>query len=124
MKVRIQANTLRFRLRQQDISQFQQNGKVTEIIEFGPDPANQLRFCLEISSEPELTVSFEANTATVLVPRHLAEEWVSTDLVGFDGKAATGMGRLIEVLVEKDFMCLNAPEEDKVDAFPNPKAVC
>jgi hypothetical protein len=124
MKIRILANTLRFRLRQPEISHFQQNGKVTEVTAFGPEPADQLCFSLEISSEPQLSVSFASNTTTVRVPRQLAEEWTSTELVGFDGKVNTGKGRVIEVLVEKDFVCLDSPEEDDVGAYPNPKAAC
>jgi len=124
MKIRILANTLRFRLRQPEVQQFRQYGKVTEITEFGPGPADQLRFCLQISSEPELTISFELNTTIIGVPKRLAEEWTTTDLVGFDGKIDTGKGRMMEVLVEKDFVCLDSPEEDNIGAYPNPKVVC
>ncbi|GEO04802.1 hypothetical protein AAE02nite_24660 [Adhaeribacter aerolatus] len=124
MKVRILANTLRFRLRQPEVQQFQQQGKVTETTAFGPDPAQQLHFCLEVTSGPELTVCYQSNTATIGVPRHLAEEWTGTALVGLEGKVDTGKGQVIEVLVEKDFVCLDRPEEENSGAYPNPKGVC
>jgi len=124
MKIRILANTIRYRLRQPEISLFQESGKVMEVTEFGPGLTDGLGFILKVISGTELTVSFEYNTTTIGVPRYLAEEWINTDLVGFDGKIDTGKGRIIEVLVEKDFACLDNPEEDNIGAFPNPKAVC
>lgn len=124
MKVRILANTIRLRLKQQEIADFQQHGKVIEATEFGPSPTDQLCFVLEVSSEPQLTVSYASNTTTIGVPRQLAEEWTGTDLVGFDGKIDTGKGRTMEVLVEKDFVCLDGPEEENMGAYPNPKAAC
>src|SRR5689334_3046010 len=101
MKVRILANSLRFRLKQPEVSHFHRCGKVTEAVEFGPGPAGQLRFVLEISAGAALSVGFQSNTITIGVPRALAEEWTQTELVGFDGKVDNGQGSVIDVLVEK-----------------------
>jgi hypothetical protein len=120
MKIRILANSLRFRLKQPEVSQFQHYGKVTEVLEFGPDPASQLRFVLEITDDAHLTVGFQANATTIGVPRALAEEWARTELVGFDGTIDTGRGRIVEVLVEKDFRCLDGRPEDNEGTYPNP----
>ena len=124
MKVRIAGNTIRFRLKQPEVAAFEQQGKLTEVTAFGPEPADQLRFILEASSDPQLTVRFEACTTTVRVPRELALQWTETELVGFSGKADTGKGGQVDVLVEKDFACLDAPEEDNIGAYPNPNAAC
>ena len=124
MKVRIAGNSIRFRLKQPEVGAFRQQGKLTEVTAFGPEPADQLRFVLEASSVPELTVRFEACITTVRVPRDLALQWTETELVGFSGKADTGKGSQVEVLVEKDFACLDAPEEDNIGTYPNPNAAC
>jgi len=124
MKVRILGNTMRFRLKQPEVDYFQQHGEITEITAFGPAPADQLRFTLKASSEAEYAIRFECGTTTILVPKQVAAEWTATDLVGFDAKVETGKGQVIELLVEKDFACLDAPEEDNAGAYPNPKAVC
>ncbi|ALI98027.1 DUF7009 family protein [Rufibacter tibetensis] len=124
MKIRILGNSLRFRLRQPEVSSFRQTGVVTEVTQFGPEPSQKLSFILAVSSDPELSVSFEAGTTTVHVPKQLAEEWTSTDQVGFDGTVNTGQGQKIEVLVEKDFVCLDRPEEEQIGAYPNPNAIC
>ena len=124
MKIRISGNTIRFRLRQPEVKEFQQKGTLTEVTAFGPAPADQLRFSLEITLNPQLEVNFGSNTTTVKVPKQLAEEWVTTERVGFDGKVETESGYLIEVLVEKDFVCLDRPEDEQAGAYANPKAIC
>lgn len=124
MKVRILGNSLRFRLRQQEVSQFEQLGKVTQTTEFGLSPTDALSFILEVTNGEELAVQFNGHSVTVSVPEKLASSWTNSDMVGFDGRIDTGKGRIIEVLVEKDFACLDASEEDNVGAYPNPNAVC
>jgi hypothetical protein len=124
MKVRLLENSLRFRLRQPEVNQFAETGKVIQTTEFGPTSSDALSFMLEVTKEQELAVKFEDNKVTIGVPEHLAKTWISTDMVGFDGKIATGKGKFIDVLVEKDFACLDAPEEENIGAYPNPNAVC
>jgi len=120
MKVRIQKNSIRFRLKQQEVNQFEQAGKVSEVLEFGADAENKLTFTLEAFDEPEFAVQFKANTTTIFVPSILAEKWTTTELVGFDGRIDTGKGRTISILVEKDFVCMDGREEDNVGSYPNP----
>jgi hypothetical protein len=120
MKVRIQKNSLRFRLKQPEVNQFQQTGKVSEVLEFGANAENKLTFTLEAFNEADLAVQFKANTTTIFVPSTLAEEWTTSDLVGFDGLIDTDKGRRISILVEKDFVCMDGREEDNVGSYPNP----
>jgi hypothetical protein len=120
MKVRIQKNSLRFRLKQPEVNQFQQTGKVSEVLEFGANAENKLSFTLEAFNEADLAVQFKANTTTIFVPSTLAEEWTTSDLVGFDGMIDTDKGRRISILVEKDFVCMDGREEDNVGSYPNP----
>lgn len=124
MKIRILGNSIRFRLKQPEVSHFEKFGKVTEVIEFGPEASDQLCFNLEMYAGPELAVSFHSATTTIKVPQALGLEWVQTDLVGFNGKVNTGKGRTISVLIEKDFMCLDGQPEDNEGTYPNPMANC
>lgn len=124
MKVRILGNTLRFRLRQQDVSQFEESGKVSQTTEFGQALSDKLSFILEVTKEEELAVKFDGNEVIVGVPKKLTAAWTGSDMVGFEGKIDTGEGRFVEVLVEKDFACLDAPEEENIGAYPNPNATC
>ncbi|MFD2998915.1 DUF7009 family protein [Pontibacter toksunensis] len=124
MKIRILGNSLRFRLKQPEVSHFQQHGIITEIIEFGPDPTNQLCFTLEITTKSEFAVDYALGQVTIHVPGHVAEDWSNNDQVGFNAKVNTGKGRGIELLVEKDFLCLDRGEEENKGAYPNPNAAC
>lgn len=124
MKVRILGNTIRYRLKQPEVSHFKQFGKVTEVIEFGPEASDQLRFSLEMYAGENLGVHFCASITTIQVPQLLGLEWVQTDLVGFSGKVDTGKGKIISVLIEKDFMCIDGLAEENEGAYPNPMANC
>ncbi|MDO1446736.1 hypothetical protein Q0590_10765 [Rhodocytophaga aerolata] len=124
MKVRILGNSIRFRLKKPEVSQFEQVGKVTETAEFGPEPADQLRFSLETYDGETLAIRFISNTTTIYVPQALALNWTQTEKVGFDGEVDTGKGRTIRILVEKDFMCIDGNEEDNAGAYPNPMTKC
>jgi hypothetical protein len=124
MKVRILGNSIRFRLKKPEVSQFERFGKVTEITAFGPEAADQIRFVLKTHSGSELALDFHANTTTVKIPPALAKQWTETELVGFDGKVDTGKGKTISILVEKDFACIDGNEADNEGAYPNPMTFC
>lgn len=124
MKIRILKNSLRFRLKQQDVHEFEQQGKIMEMLEFGEEPKDQIGFGLKLSTGKSLSVSFNSNTTIVHVPKSIADEWTGTNIVGFNGTIDTGMGRTIEVLVEKDFKCLDGREEENEGSYPNPKESC
>ena len=122
MKVRIVNNSIRFRLKEPEVHQFAEEGKITEVVEFGSEVEDKLCFCLEISNDASLKISYKSNITTIYVPKGLAEKWTKTGMVGFDGKIETGKGRTIQLLVEKDFMCLDGREDDNAGSYPNPLA--
>jgi hypothetical protein len=124
MKIRIAGNSVRFRLRQPEVAHFYKTGGLIEKIEFGQEEQDQLRFCLARYSGAELDIRYEKRSLTILVPESLLERWVTTELVGFDGELDTKKNRLISVLIEKDFACLDANVEENEGAYPNPLANC
>jgi hypothetical protein len=99
-------------------------GKVTEVLAFGPEASDQISFSLETYDQEDLAVTFQTHTITIKVPQALAKQWVQTDLVGFNGKIDTGKERVIKILVEKDFMCIDGSDEDNEGAYPNPMTTC
>ena len=124
MKVRIAGNSIRFRLKQPEVTSFKVSGTVTERIEFGPESEDQIHFRLETYAEPHLSIDYEQNAVTVYVPEELAYRWTDTPLVGFDGKLNTAKGRTVSVLVEKDFACLDRGEDENEGTYPHPLANC
>ena len=121
MKLRLQANSIRLRLKRGEVAQFVQEGWVEEKIVFGHDQA--LRYRLEISFDAKvLQATFRAGEIFVEVPTEMASHWASSDEVGIEAIQPAGEQAGLHILIEKDFACLNGPEEQNVDTFPNPLA--
>lgn len=51
----------------------------------------------------------------MFVPAFMAEEWVTTDCVGYEKCDGP-----LYLLIEKDFKCLDNVAEDQSDNYPNP----
>jgi hypothetical protein len=114
MKIRIKNNGLRYRLTRSEVEAFVRDGIFTERVQIGDDV---LTYILQRTAEAELSASFKNNIITMLVPEKMANEWTSTDQVGFGNKTGD-----LQLLVEKDFTCLDNVEEDQSDNYPNPLA--
>jgi hypothetical protein len=124
MKVRIQGNSLRFRLKQSELHLFREQGEVKEVTTFGPAVSNQLSFILQQTSSGNFSITYQSNTIILAVPQHICTKWTDTELVGFEESIQTGGGESIKILVEKDFKCLDRPDIVDEDAFPNPNLHC
>ena len=71
-----------------------------------------------------LFADYQNNFITVHIPEEIANEWTSTDLIGFNYKMPLGNDEHLFLLVEKDFVCIDNTFEDQSDNYPNPNAVC
>jgi hypothetical protein len=122
MKIRIKGNSIRIRLTQTEVKNFADNGFIEEATEFID---NKLFYALAVSTNvSELSAQMIGNKITLLVPENIAQNWIKTDLVGFENKFDLGNNKKLFLLVEKDFVCLDNTFEDQSDMFPNPSAVC
>ena len=124
MKVRILGNSIRFRLRQKEVLQFQEQGEVREITCFGTGSADRLSFVLKESLTKKFQIAFRLNTVTIEVPQSVCDEWTNTGLVGFEESIETGKAEMINILVEKDFKCLDGSDAENEDAYENPNVQC
>src|SRR4051812_21116907 len=112
MKVRIAGNKIRFRLKEPEVKRLQLKGTISEVLEFGFDPAQRISFTIAGSDTDTISVELKNNEIIVGVPKTKLTEWTSTELVGFDAAVDTGKGKIIDVLLEKDFMCMDGREEE------------
>ncbi len=122
MKIRIKGNSIRLRLTKTEVDNFAANGFVEEKTEFG-----DTYFSYRMENSPhhqELAAVYQGNLITVFIPTAIAQNWTSTELVGFENKMDIGNDKQLFLLVEKDFVCLDNTFEDQSDNFPNPNAVC
>lgn len=122
MKLRIKGNSIRFRLTESEVAQFQRTGQVSEVLVLGIGKDQQIEYRLERREGIEIpAVSFLNQQLTLAVPEPLAVAWTETDRVGFDHTQAVGGGEELFLLVEKDFACLHRqPGDDSEDAYPHP----
>jgi hypothetical protein len=45
--------------------------------------------------------------------------------VGFEIEQEIGPDKALTIIVEKDFVCIDRPEDpDRDDAYPNPNVIC
>lgn len=120
MKIRIEANTLRLRLKKSELALFAAEESVSQLISFGK---KSLVYRLKMTNEEEVLAQFEENIISVLIPKELARNWIATDLVSIENKDSEP-----QILVEKDFKCTTdaciESQKDQSDFFENPKEKC
>ena len=123
MKLRIKGNSIRLRLLRSEVETFSDAGMISEEVCFG---ANALRYSLRMSDDSEsIRARFANNEIEVLIPRSAAREWTENEEVGFESEQAVGDGEVLTIVVEKDFVCIDRPNDpDRADAFPNPNITC
>lgn len=117
MKLRIQENSVRFRLTQKEVACLHDSGRVEAAIRF--PPGRELRYA--IASSPhvaDVSVDYECDSICVLLPRAVATAWAESSEVSIVGSPHLN----VQVLVEKDFQCLHKPAERDPDAYPHPLA--
>jgi hypothetical protein len=122
MKLRLQYNSIRLRLKRSEVEQFARLGRVEERIVFGSSHDATFYYTLEAASavpSPEVVVT--ARSIIVRVPIRDAVRWASTDEVNIEDRQSVG-GATLRILIEKDFACLDGTEEQNADTFPNPLA--
>ncbi|RCH55892.1 hypothetical protein DJ568_03830 [Mucilaginibacter hurinus] len=114
MKLRIKGNDIRYRLTKTDVEEFAAKGTVKEVINFAGQP---LLYVLQETSDEKLSVLYKNNTITLFMPVDLKNEWTHSDKVGYRDTHGD-----LNLLIEKDFKCLDDVEEDQSDNYPNPLA--
>ena len=114
MKLRIQDNSLRFRLTRKEVMALRDGGFVEGAIRF---PACRVLAYSVVSSPHTLapTTVFADDTISVVLPEAMTQLWADGDAVELEGIHSE-----VSILVEKDFQCLHKPAERDPDAFPNP----
>lgn len=121
MKLRIRENTLRFRLGRSEVETFDQTGAIGDNVRFGLGK-NDFGYLLEKTPDSNFSASFADGTIVVRVPASDANSWANSDEVSLAGTFLADEQTELRILIEKDFVCLNAHNhEDQSDRYPHPK---
>ncbi|NIJ53246.1 DUF7009 family protein [Dyadobacter arcticus] len=122
MKIRIQANSVRFRLSKPEVEQLCKEGIVEEQTLF---LQSQLTYSVQKNFQINtLSASFENNKITLAVPAHFLSEWAENEVVGLDAQMVVSGQISLHLLIEKDFKCLDNVTEDQSHNYENPNKIC
>ena len=126
MKLRIKGNSIRLRLLRSEVERFAVNGIISDEVRFGTATDQALRYAIAASDGvEEVTVQFSDNQILVLLPESIAMKWTSGHGVGIETSIDVGNNTDLSVLIEKDFECIDRPDDpDRADAYPNPLVKC
>lgn len=109
MKLRIEDNSLRLRLSDDEVAHFAQTGRVESTVQLGPRPEDQLTYALERLPEGDsagtVRVLFVGAALEVRVPPAIAQAWVGSEQIGFSEKIKVTESQELRILVEKDLDC-------------------
>jgi hypothetical protein len=122
VKLRIQNNSIRLRLTQGEVRNLAAGRRIQQTTEF--PASSKLITSIEPSTQiDEPSATFIGQYITLKIPTEMIRQWASSDQVGIEANRPLDGGRSLHILIEKDFDCLHARDEDNIDTFPNPQAI-
>lgn len=120
MKLRIQGNSIRYRLTRTEVERLATDGRVTESVDF-PGGRRMEYEVTATSGASAPQAEFRGDAIIVSVPRRVVADWAGSEEVTISGEQPMASGAALRILVEKDFACLSPREgEDESDMFPHP----
>ncbi|HEV7381431.1 MAG TPA: hypothetical protein VGN64_16650, partial [Dyadobacter sp.] len=82
MKIRIQGNSVRFRLSRTEVEKLCSRGQIEDATSFG---ATSFSYAIRSDDQTEhLKASFSGQQITLFVPEYLLKDWSDNQVVGFD----------------------------------------
>ncbi|MEO8368763.1 MAG: hypothetical protein ABI806_06160 [Candidatus Solibacter sp.] len=119
MKLRLQGNSVRLRLKRSEVACLRDHGLVEEQVDFGGGEV--LTYRLRTTEAPgPVRTEFGQGTIAVLVPSEAARAWADSDEVGVYAQSGA-----VSIAIEKDFRCLTrTDEEQERDSYPHPGLPC
>jgi hypothetical protein len=119
MKIRIEDNSVRYRLRRSEVDTLAEQGSLWARTQF---PEGAFTYGLQSKTGiSDLRASWEGGKIILYIPREWAVSWPASSKVGFEAQMDVN-GESLHVLVEKDFVCLDRDLAGQADQYPNPKA--
>jgi hypothetical protein len=123
MKLRIKGNSLRLRVSRSEVARLLDGERLEETIHFAPQDTAKLTYALEQElSGVAVTVRYTNGDITVRIPAERVNRWCLTDQIGIIESISLGSTESLDLLIEKDFACLDRSDQDNADTFANPAA--
>lgn len=107
MKLRIAADSIRFRLTPEEASSLSASGKIENVLRFGPAAGQSLTYALESSAEcSKMEAAFDGHLIKVVLPQKLVSDWASGTELAMERIQTAGAGTQVKIIVEKDLKLL------------------
>lgn len=122
MKLRIKGDSLRLRVSRSELDRFLEGERIQDTIHFGAASEAKLTYALEIALQTApVRVKYESQTVTVCLSDSQARNWARPSEVGVYSAVAIDPHFSLDIIIEKDFACLDRGEAENEDTFENPK---
>jgi hypothetical protein len=120
MKLRLKSNTVRFRTTRSEVATLIATGCLEETIQFKAGDNGAFTFAIALESHAtRVDIRYASSTITLCVPADQARTWAQSDAVGIYAAIEGGTNGL-QLILEKDFACLDRSDAENQDTFPNP----
>ncbi len=118
MKIRIEDNSVRYRLRRSEVDTLAEKGSLWATTNF---PEGNFTYgLLAQDGLTELRATYEEGKIILRIPKKWIETWPGSAKIGFETELKWNDAAL-HVLIEKDFVCLDRDIASQTDQYPNPK---
>lgn len=123
MKLRIKGQSIRLRVSRSELARILDKGSVEETIQFTPAPESKFTYALGSADQATpIKVQYEPQSLTITLSRDQVLGWGAENEVGIYSTLDLGVAGALEVVIEKDFACLDRSDEENEDTFANPHA--
>ena len=113
MKIRIEGNSVRLRLRRSEVEALAKEGQVVQQVAF---PQGVWSYTLKLDTARRVPHAVLSETGiSLILPETWGLPWAENDTVGFSHALELPGGDTLEILVEKDFVCLDRDLEGQED---------
>ncbi len=114
MKLRCLTNSIRIRIIKSELAALKKGASLREILEL-PKP---FEWTLQISeNQLDYSVDFNNGILNITLPNSGIQDWLHGKAIGLQAIVPGKEGRVIHLLVEKNFPCNSRPDEDKSETF-------
>jgi hypothetical protein len=122
MKLRIGGNSIRLRILRSEVAKLIEGGRIAETIYLGSSDESAVTYALETESESNaVRLRYESSEIAIVLPKAEARSWAETERVGIYATVDVGAHGTVNLIVEKDFACLDLSDAENQDTFPNPQ---
>lgn len=98
------------------MAQLSTHGTISETLHF-PGGTALIHVLMKSNNVKRINVEFIQGKITVIIPDDMANQWIHSNKVGIESTIEIEETAPLHILIEKDFPCLDRPNEDKSDTF-------